>query len=132
MSLMKRNTFWKLQRYWKRLRDFLALLPADTRAAFEFRHESWFDDEVRDLLRAKDCALVVSDTDEKPLAEIISTAAWGYLRLRRTAYADNDLIEWMGRLQKQEWKDAFVFFKHEDEGVGPRLAGQFLALAKAG
>ena len=115
-----------------RLKDFLALLPNSKRAAFEFRHESWFDDEIRDLLRAKDCALVVSDTDEKPLTEIISTAAWGYLRLRRTAYTDNDLTEWMGRLQKQEWKDAFVFFKHEDEGVGPRLAGQFLALTKAG
>jgi uncharacterized protein YecE (DUF72 family) len=81
-------------------------------------------------LSAKNCALVVSDTDEKPLTEIISTAKWGYLRLRRTAYDDNDLVEWLRRVRAQKWKDAFVFFKHEDEGVGPKLAARFLELAK--
>lgn len=114
----------------ERLKDFLDSLPATVRAAFEFRHESWFDDETFALLRAKDCALVVSDTDEKPLHEIISTAGWGYLRLRRVVYEQNDLAEWMGRVQDQEWKDAFVFFKHEDEGTGPKLAAQFIDLAK--
>ena len=113
-----------------RLRAFLDLLPADTRAAFEFRHDSWFDEEVFGLLRAKNCALVVSDTDEKPLREIISTARWGYLRLRRTAYNKADLGEWLERVKGQKWKDAFVFFKHEDEGTGPKLAAQFLGLAK--
>jgi len=114
-----------------RLRAFLDLLSKDTRTAFEFRHETWFDDEVFGLLGAQDCALVVSDTDEKPLTEIISTAKWGYLRLRRAAYDDHDLVEWMKRVQAQKWKDAFVFFKHEDEGVGPKLAAQFLELAKS-
>ena len=114
----------------ERLNAFLDLLQPDLRTAFEFRHESWFDDETFDLLRARDCALVVSDTDEKPLTEIISTARWGYLRLRRTAYDENDLGEWMKRVQDQKWKDAFVFFKHEDEGTGPKLAAQFLKLAK--
>jgi uncharacterized protein YecE (DUF72 family) len=113
-----------------RLAAFLDLLPATTRTAWEFRHETWFDEEVFGLLRAKDCALVVSDTDEKPLTEIISTAKWGYLRLRRAAYDENDLLEWMKRVGAQKWKDAFVFFKHEDEGVGPKLAAQFLGLAK--
>jgi uncharacterized protein YecE (DUF72 family) len=113
----------------ERLKDFLVLLPGDQRAAFEFRHESWFDDEVFQLLQAKNCALVVSDTDEKPLSEIISTADWGYLRLRKTNYESNDLVEWMKRVQDQKWKDAFIFFKHEDEGVGPKLAKQFLELA---
>jgi uncharacterized protein YecE (DUF72 family) len=116
----------------ERLRDFLALLTTSTPAAFEFRHESWFDDEIRGLLGARNCALVVSDTDEKPLTEIISTATWGYLRLRRPAYTEADLSEWMARVQKQEWQDAFVFFKHEDEGIGPRLAHQFLSLTEAG
>jgi uncharacterized protein YecE (DUF72 family) len=113
----------------ERLKDFLTLLPDGTRAAFEFRNESWFDDETRQLLRARNCALVVSDTDEKPLTEIISTAAWGYLRLRRTAYEENDLVEWMNRVRAQTWQDAFVFFKHEDEGVGPKLAAKFLGMA---
>src|SRR3979490_2740826 len=60
-----------------RLKTFLELLPADTRTAFEFRHETWFDEETFGLLREQDSALVVSDTDEKPLTEIISTANWG-------------------------------------------------------
>ena len=114
----------------ERLKAFLDLLKPGPRTAFEFRHESCFDDETFDLLRARDCALVVSDTDEKPLTEIISTAKWGYLRLRRTAYDENDLVEWMKRVKNQKWKDAFVFFKHEDEGTGPKLAAQFLELAK--
>jgi uncharacterized protein YecE (DUF72 family) len=113
----------------ERLRDFLSLLPNDKRAAFEFRHESWADTEVFALLQTNNCAWVVSDTDEKPLTEIISTANWGYLRLRKTSYEANDLVEWMGRVQKQEWEDAFIFFKHEDEGVGPKLAAQFLKLS---
>jgi len=115
-----------------RLKTFLELLPADKRAAFEFRHESWFDNETFALLRGKDCALVVSDTDEKPLTEIISTANWGYLRLRRTAYEESDLAEWLKRVKDQKWKDAFVFFKHEDEGTGPKLAAQFIEMAQKG
>jgi uncharacterized protein YecE (DUF72 family) len=114
----------------ERLRDFLDLLPATIPAAFEFRHDSWFDDETFDLLRAKNCALVASDTDERPLTEIISTASWGYLRLRRVNYEQNDLIEWMQRVKDQNWKDAFVFFKHEDEGTGPKLAARFIELSK--
>jgi uncharacterized protein YecE (DUF72 family) len=113
-----------------RLKSFLELLPAETRAAFEFRHESWFDDETLELLRGKNCALVVSDTDEKPLTDITGTADWGYLRLRRTSYNDADLVAWLTRVRQQKWKDAFVFFKHEDEGVGPKLAAQFIELSK--
>jgi uncharacterized protein YecE (DUF72 family) len=114
----------------ERLKRFLDTLSANTRSAFEFRHESWFDDETFALLKAKDCALVVSDTDEKPLTQIISTAGWGYLRLRRTLYDENDLAEWMQRVKSQEWKEAFVFFKHEDEGTGPKLAAQFIELTE--
>jgi uncharacterized protein YecE (DUF72 family) len=114
----------------ERLKDFLADLPQTTRAAFEFRHESWFDNDTLALLRESNCALVVSDTDEKPLSEIVSTSEWGYLRLRRTSYEEKELRDWMIRVQDQKWKDAFVFFKHEDEGVGPKLAAQFLGLVQ--
>ena len=115
----------------ERLKDFLACLPHEKRAAFEFRHESWFDEETFELLRANNCALVTSDMDEKPLEKIISTAGWGYLRLRRANYEENDLREWITRVRDQKWKDAFVFFKHEDEGVGPKLAAKFLELESA-
>jgi len=114
----------------ERLKAFLDLLPAGVPTAFEFRHETWFDDQVFRLLGAQNCALVVSDTDEKPLTEIIGTAKWGYLRLRRAAYEEKDLIEWLKLVREQKWKDAFVFFKHEDEGTGPKLAARFLELAK--
>ena len=114
----------------ERLRDFLDCLPTKIRCAFEFRHESWFEDDTFAALQAKNCALVVSDTDAKPLDDIISTADWGYLRLRKTSYETQDLKEWMKRVQNQKWSDAFIFFKHEDEGVGPNLAAKFLKLAK--
>ena len=114
----------------ERLHEFLDCLPEKFRCAFEFRHESWFADDTFVALRAKNCALVVSDTDEKPLDDIISTADWGYLRLRKTNYEPKDLKEWMKRVQNQKWSDAFIFFKHEDEGVGPKLAAKFLKLAR--
>ena len=114
----------------ERLREFLGSLGTECRAAFEFRNETWFDDETLGLLNEKDCALVVSDTDQKPLDKIINTATWGYLRLRRTSYGEGDLVDWMKRVQDQKWNDVFVFFKHEDEGIGPKLAARFLELAE--
>ena len=114
----------------ERLREFLRVTGTGCRMAFEFRNETWFDDETLELLKQSDCALVVSDTDAKPLDRIVNTASWGYLRLRRANYEESDLIEWLQRIQEQKWKDAFIFFKHEDEGVGPKLAARFLQLAK--
>lgn len=112
-----------------RLRSFLALLPPPLRAAFEFRHASWFDDEVFGLLRDHRSALCVADADDDLEVPFVSTADWGYLRLRRAEYDDADLAEWAKRVQGQAWGDAFVFFKHEDEGKGPRLAKRYLELA---
>jgi uncharacterized protein YecE (DUF72 family) len=111
-----------------RLDAFLELLPAGTRAAFEFRHESWRGDELLARLRARDFALVAADGDEAP-AEIVPTAGWGYLRLRRTDYPRADLAAWAARVAAQSWSEAFVFFKHEDAGTGPRWAAEFLELA---
>jgi len=110
-----------------RLRALLDLLRPGTRAAFEFRHASWFDDEVRDALRGKGAALCLADTDEEPLAEVTATADWGYLRLRRLTYTDDDVAAWEQRVLSQPWSEAFVFFKHEDEARGPELAEKLLA-----
>jgi uncharacterized protein YecE (DUF72 family) len=112
-----------------RLEAFLALVPADLQAAFEFRNDTWFGDETYALLRARNAALVVSDVDERPEPPLVPTADWGYFRLRRTAYAPETLATWLTRARAQPWKEAFVFFKHEDAGTGPKLAGEFLALA---
>jgi uncharacterized protein YecE (DUF72 family) len=112
-----------------RLETFLECLPAATRAAFEFRHQTWLEDDVLELLKSKNHALCISDTDDLPVTHVDRTADWGYLRLRRVEYSEAALKEWLERVRKQNWSEAFVFFKHEDEGTGPRLAGQFLELA---
>ncbi|MEM7260768.1 MAG: DUF72 domain-containing protein, partial [Planctomycetota bacterium] len=113
-----------------RLEAFLELLPKGTRAAFEFRHESWFDETVFDSLRSRNFALVGVDADDEALEEITSTADWGYLRLRRADYERADLASWAARVRAQNWERAFVFFKHEDDGAGPRMAGEFLEVAE--
>ncbi len=112
-----------------RLETFLTQLPGNVRAAFEFRHPSWFDDDVLAVLKGRNLALVVSDTDDMPTTHIDKTADWGYLRLRRVNYSEENLSEWLQRINQQQWSDTFVFFKHEDEGTGPKLAAQFLKLA---
>jgi len=112
-----------------RLGPFLDVLPAGLRAAFEFRHPTWFDDEVLELLKRGNRALCVSDTDDLPANHIDKTADWGYLRLRRVNYSDANLTEWIERIKIQNWTDTYVFFKHEDEGTGPKLAAEFLSLA---
>jgi uncharacterized protein YecE (DUF72 family) len=110
-----------------RLQSLLDLLPAHPRAAFEFRHASWLDDEVRQALRGRNAALCLADTDEEPLGDLAATADWGYLRLRRTTYSDDDAAAWAERIVSQPWSEAFVFFKHEDEARGPELARRLVA-----
>jgi uncharacterized protein YecE (DUF72 family) len=114
----------------ERLGSFLEVLPKGTPAAFEFRHESWKEPAVRDLLGARGVALVCADTEDSQDDEpIVPTAPWGYLRLRRPDYSDADLSRWAKRVQGSGWERAFVFFKHEDEAAGPKLAARFQAIA---
>jgi uncharacterized protein YecE (DUF72 family) len=113
----------------ERLEEFLQVLPASTPAAFEFRHPTWFEDDVIELLRRYKRTLCVADTDELPTNHIDQTADWGYLRLRRVQYSEADLVEWIKRIRAQQWQTAFVFFKHEDEATGPKLAAQFIELS---
>jgi uncharacterized protein YecE (DUF72 family) len=110
-----------------RLDAFLAQVPPNLRLAMEYRHESWFDDEVYDRLRAKRAALCIADTDEGD-TPLVSTAPFGYLRLRRVEYTDDELRAWREKIAAQGWSDAFVFFKHEDAGKGPAFARRFLDL----
>ncbi|HWP37434.1 MAG TPA: DUF72 domain-containing protein [Gemmatimonadales bacterium] len=109
-----------------RLEEFLAALPDGWRAAFEFRHASWYEDDVYAALRARNQALCAADTDEDE-GRVVATADWGYLRLRREAYGKSDLAVWATRVLGQPWREAFVFFKHEDAGAGPALAQAFMS-----
>jgi uncharacterized protein YecE (DUF72 family) len=112
-----------------RLADLLVRLPPDLRVAFEFRHASWFADDVYECLRARNAALCVADTEEGS-TPAVATADWGYLRLRAVDYTDAQLAGWLATMRRigAGWRDAFVFFKHEERGTGPALAKRFEAL----
>jgi uncharacterized protein YecE (DUF72 family) len=110
------------------LRDFLAQIPQGPRVAVEFRNATWFDDETWDALRVRGAALCVADTGEEPVVPLVATADWGYLRLRRENFSDDELREWTGRIDAQPWSEAYVFLKHEEEGKGPKLAARLLEL----
>jgi uncharacterized protein YecE (DUF72 family) len=112
-----------------RLREFLPKLSTH-RAAFEFRHESWFDDEVFGVLREHQATLCIAEAENDLKTPFVSTADWGYLRLRRPDYTDAELLGWVERLRQQSWRDTFIFFKHEEAGKGPKMARRFLELAK--
>ena len=111
------------------LEEFLAQQPAGARTAFEFTHDSWLDDEVTRALRARDAALVLSDKDDAEAAELVDTGSWAYLRLRRSEYTDDDLQAWHQRIAARDLERCFVFFKHEDNCAGPRLARRFLDMS---
>ena len=99
-----------------RLRIFLERMPTDRRYTIEFRHESWFDDDVFAALRERNVALCISEQPDFQ-TPVVVTASWGYLRLHRFDYDEPMLVEWSTRVKSQLWDDAYVFFKH-DEGVG--------------
>jgi uncharacterized protein YecE (DUF72 family) len=109
-----------------RLRDFLALLPSDRRVAFEFRHPSWFDDEIFSLMRERGAALCIAEAEGGVEVPFVSTADWGYLRLRLPDYSAAELKDWLQRVRGQDWRDTYVFFKHEEVGKGAELAQRFL------
>jgi uncharacterized protein YecE (DUF72 family) len=110
-----------------RLQAFLAAMPRRARAAFEFRHESWLADDTYEALRAADAALCIADTEDLS-TPLVATAKWGYLRLRREDYVESDIRQWGNKISAQNWDNAFVYFKHEDEGKGPAYASLLMSL----
>ena len=102
------------------------MLPVGYRVAFEFRHPSWFDETVFALLRDHGVALCLAEAEDDLDVPFVATTDWGYVRLRRPDYGPRELSSWVKRIREQDWRDAFVFFKHEDQGRGPRLAKRFL------
>jgi uncharacterized protein YecE (DUF72 family) len=107
------------------LKAFLDLLPEGTRAAFEFRHASWFEGDVFDALRARNMALCIADS-EKLSTPIEATADYGYFRLRDEGYQQADLEKWASTVKQLPPTDTFVYFKHEEQGLGPDFARRFI------
>jgi uncharacterized protein YecE (DUF72 family) len=112
-----------------RLGDVLYMVPPDLRMAWEFRHDSWFADDVYERLRGRNAALAIVE-DEDRVTPAVATADWGYFRLRAVDYTDARLRGWVKTIGEvgAGWRDAFVFFKHEERGTGPALAKRLLGL----
>jgi uncharacterized protein YecE (DUF72 family) len=109
------------------LQGFLELLPDGTRAAFEFRHASWLEADVFDALRARNIALCVADS-EKMSTPVEVTADYAYFRLRDEGYQDADITRWAKTISGlQGITDAFVYFKHEEQGLGPEFARRLVS-----
>ncbi|HEY6942686.1 DUF72 domain-containing protein [Dokdonella sp.] len=112
-----------------RLGEFLALLPTGHRAAFEFRHDSWFDDDVYALLGDASAALCLSEREDDAPPPLVETASWGYVRLRLETYSDDDLARWARRLRATSWSEAYAYFMHEP--TAPAYAARLLIEAEA-
>jgi len=108
------------------LQSFVELLPDGTRAAFEFRHPSWHAPDVFDVLRARNLALCIADS-EKMSTPVEMTADYAYFRLRDEGYQQADLVRWADTVRDLGVSDAFVYFKHEEQGLGPDFARRFIA-----
>ena len=108
----------------ERLQKFLSGLPPVCSYAMEFRHESWQEPEVLELLQSNNVATCAAETEEKAIASIPLTAGHAYLRLRRELYSDEELVLWAKRLDeiRNAGADVYCYFKHEGGGVGPRYA----------
>jgi uncharacterized protein YecE (DUF72 family) len=116
----------KLERFLEKLPDD-ARLPERVPLAFEFRHPSWKDAAVLDVLRRHDAAWVTTDDEGGEPPELPVTAAWTYLRLRAPDYSEAALRAWKSRLA--DFDRAFVYFKHEDAAAGPAFARRMLEIA---
>ncbi len=105
------------------LDEFLSWLPPGVRAAFEFRHASWHSEDVYVRLRRHNAALCIAESD-KMTTPLVTTADFGYFRLRDEGYGSEDLRRWADRLREQQERcgDIFVYFKHEEAGKGPEFA----------
>lgn len=113
------------------LRDFVAQVPREMRAAFEFRSPTWHDDEVYSTLADAGAALCISDS-EKLTTPLVATTTWGYLRLRDEGYEREDVARWHEQIRAQKWEEAFVYFKHEDAGKGADFALQMKEMDAGG
>ena len=101
-----------------RLADFLRLLPEGHRAAFEFRNDSWFADDVYQALKDAGAALCLSEREDNAPPPLVETTSWGYVRLRLETYSDADLEQWARRLAATGWRETHVYFMHEPTAPG--------------
>lgn len=112
-----------------RLQRFLSLLPADHRAAFEFRNDTWFADDVYAALTDAGAALCLSEREDHAPPPLVETAMWGYLRLRLETYSDADLERWLRTLEATSWRETYAYFMHEP--TAPAYAARMMELHRS-
>jgi len=112
-----------------RLSEFLRLLPEGHGAAFEFRSDSWFADDVYDALKAAGAALCLSEREDNAPPPLVETAPWGYVRLRLETYSDDDLEQWARRLEATSWREIYAYFMHEP--TAPAYARTLMGFASS-
>ncbi len=112
-----------------RLTEFLSLLPAGHHAAFEFRNDSWFDDDVYAALKGVGASLCFSEREDDAPPPLVETAPWGYVRLRLETYSDDDLQAWARRLEATGWREIYVYFMHEP--TAPAYAKALMRFSEA-
>jgi uncharacterized protein YecE (DUF72 family) len=112
-----------------RLSEFLRLLPEGHGAAFEFRSDSWFADDVYDALKTAGAALCLSEREDNAPPPLVETAPWGYVRLRLETYSDDDLERWARRLEATSWREIYAYFMHEP--TAPAYARTLMGFASS-
>jgi uncharacterized protein YecE (DUF72 family) len=112
-----------------RLNEFLALLPKGHRAAFEFRNESWFEDDVYAALKSAGASLCLSEREDNAPPPLVETASWGYVRLRLEEYSEDALQIWAQRLATTGWREIYAYFMHEP--TAPAYAQSLMNAARA-
>ncbi len=110
----------------QKLEMFLSVLPRGIAAAFEFRHDSWFNEDVYRLLRKFNVALCIHDADDHTTPMEL-TAGFTYVRLRRSEYSPEQRLEWQRRLRgwADQGTEVFAYIKHEDNPDAPLIAMEF-------
>ena len=108
------------------LRDFLAGLPQG-KLAFEFRHASWFNDEVFGVLRDRGVTLCVAESEKLETPDVV-TSECVYYRLRKPGYSEAEQKVICKRLETHlaADRDVFVYYKHEDTPEGALNAERLL------
>ena len=114
------------------LEAFLDAFPPRVCAAFEFRHTSWLADDVYQRLRDRNLALCVADS-ERLSTPVEITADYAYFRLRDEGYSPDDIARWADIItgKTSACRDVFVYFKHEEQGLGPEFAKRLVAALEA-
>jgi uncharacterized protein YecE (DUF72 family) len=109
------------------LQEFLTVLPRAVPSAFEFRHASWFSDEIFDILKNGNRALCVAETEERTTPDVV-TADFCYYRFRKPNYTPDERRAMVERIREHvgEGRNVFAYFKHEETPEGAIYAGEVL------